>query len=84
VDAVDELQLGREAYANGAWLDAYEALSRADAAVPLEAADVELLATSAALAVSATPTSRCSSGSTGFGSMRVSSSRLRRPPSCSA
>ena len=49
MDAVDELQLGREAYANGAWLDAYEALSRAEAAAPLEAADVELLATSAAL-----------------------------------
>ena len=38
-----------EAYANQAWLDAYDALSRADAESPLEAADVELLATSAAL-----------------------------------
>ena len=37
------------AYANQAWLDAYDALSRADAESPLEAADVELLATSAAL-----------------------------------
>jgi DNA-binding CsgD family transcriptional regulator/predicted negative regulator of RcsB-dependent stress response len=49
VRAVDELQRGREAYANRAWLDAYDALSRADAESPLEAADVELLATSAAL-----------------------------------
>ena len=49
VSVVDELQRGREAYANRAWLDAYEALSRADAESPLEAADVELLATSAAL-----------------------------------
>ena len=47
--AVDELERGREAYAKRAWLDAYESLSRADAASPLEAADVELLATSAAL-----------------------------------
>jgi DNA-binding CsgD family transcriptional regulator len=49
VEAVDELRRGREAYAKRAWLDAYEALSRADAASPLEAADVERLATSAAL-----------------------------------
>jgi DNA-binding CsgD family transcriptional regulator len=49
VKAVDELERGREAYAGRAWLDAYEALSRADAASPLEAKDVELLATSAAL-----------------------------------
>ena len=49
VRAVDKLERGREAYAAGAWLDAYEALSRADAVSPLEAADVELLATSAAL-----------------------------------
>ena len=49
VSVVDELQRGREAYANQAWLDAYDALSRADAESPLEAADVELLATSAAL-----------------------------------
>ena len=47
--AVDELERGREAYAKRAWRDAYEALSRADAASPLEADDVELLATSAAL-----------------------------------
>jgi hypothetical protein len=49
VSVVDELQRGREAYANQAWLDAYDALSRADAESSLEAADVELLATSAAL-----------------------------------
>jgi len=49
VGAVDELQLGRQAYANRAWRDAYEALSRADAASPLEAADVELLEMAAAL-----------------------------------
>lgn len=49
VSVVDELQRGREAYANQAWLDAYDALSRADAESPLEAADVELLATAAAL-----------------------------------
>jgi DNA-binding CsgD family transcriptional regulator len=49
VKAVDELERGREAYAKHAWLNAYEALSRADAASPLEADDVELLATSAAL-----------------------------------
>jgi DNA-binding CsgD family transcriptional regulator len=49
VKAVDELERGREAYANRAWLDAYDALSRADGASPLAAADIELLATSAAL-----------------------------------
>lgn len=47
--AVDQLERGREAYGNRAWLDAYEALKRADSASPLEAGDVELLATSAAL-----------------------------------
>jgi DNA-binding CsgD family transcriptional regulator len=47
--AVDDLERGRDAYRDRAWLDAYEALSRADAESPLEAADVELLATSAAL-----------------------------------
>ncbi|HEU6446078.1 MAG TPA: helix-turn-helix transcriptional regulator [Gaiellaceae bacterium] len=46
---VDELARGREAYASQAWLDAYDALSRADTESPLEAADVELFATSAAL-----------------------------------
>ncbi len=45
----DELERGREAYARRAWLDAYEALSRADAASTLESTDVEMLTTSAAL-----------------------------------
>jgi hypothetical protein len=49
MEAVDELERGRKAYADRAWLDAYDALSRADAALPLGADDVELLATSAAL-----------------------------------
>ncbi|HET7854844.1 MAG TPA: response regulator transcription factor [Gaiellaceae bacterium] len=49
MSAVDHLERGRRAYAERAWLDAYEALSRADAASPLEPADVELLATAAAL-----------------------------------
>jgi DNA-binding CsgD family transcriptional regulator len=44
-----ELERGREAHAQGAWLDAYEALARADADAPLEASDIELLATAAAL-----------------------------------
>jgi DNA-binding CsgD family transcriptional regulator len=47
--AEEELERGREAYASNAWLDAYEALSRADAASPLDVDDLELLATSAAL-----------------------------------
>jgi len=49
VKVVDALERGREAYANRAWLDAHDSLSRADAGQPLEAADVELLATSAAM-----------------------------------
>jgi ATP/maltotriose-dependent transcriptional regulator MalT len=49
MNAVDELERGRDAYAGRAWRDAYEALSRADAESPLDAADLELLATSAAL-----------------------------------
>jgi DNA-binding CsgD family transcriptional regulator/tetratricopeptide (TPR) repeat protein len=49
MEAVDELERGRKAFAERAWLDAYDALSRADAAAPLGADDVELLATSAAL-----------------------------------
>jgi DNA-binding CsgD family transcriptional regulator len=44
-----ELERGREAYANQRWLDAYEALSRADATSPLEGDDLERFATSAAL-----------------------------------
>jgi DNA-binding CsgD family transcriptional regulator/tetratricopeptide (TPR) repeat protein len=40
---------GRTAYAQRAWAEAYEALSRAGAAEPLDAADVERLAWSATL-----------------------------------
>jgi DNA-binding CsgD family transcriptional regulator/tetratricopeptide (TPR) repeat protein len=47
VDAIDELERGRESYARRAWMDAYESLSRADRAAPLAAEDLELLATSA-------------------------------------
>jgi DNA-binding CsgD family transcriptional regulator len=47
VDAIDELERGRESYARRAWMDAYKSLSRADRAAPLEAEDLELLATSA-------------------------------------
>jgi DNA-binding NarL/FixJ family response regulator len=46
-DATDELQRGRESYARGAWIDAYESLSGADQASPLAAQELELLATSA-------------------------------------
>jgi DNA-binding CsgD family transcriptional regulator/tetratricopeptide (TPR) repeat protein len=47
--AVGELERGRAAYAERAWRDAYEALSRADEEAALDAADLELLAASAAL-----------------------------------
>ncbi len=47
VDAVDELERGRESYARRAWLDAYEWLSHADQAASLGAEDLELLATAA-------------------------------------
>jgi DNA-binding CsgD family transcriptional regulator len=49
VQAVDELERGRDAYARRAWLDAFESLSRADQAAPLGAEDLELLATSASM-----------------------------------
>jgi hypothetical protein len=49
VKTAGELRRGREAYANRAWLDAYTALSEADRATPLQAADLELLATSASM-----------------------------------
>jgi DNA-binding CsgD family transcriptional regulator len=42
-----ELERGRAYYARRAWVDAYESLSGADAAAPLEAEDLELLARSA-------------------------------------
>ena len=41
------LARGRQLYEAGAWRDAYDALTDADEAAPLEAADVELFATSA-------------------------------------
>jgi DNA-binding CsgD family transcriptional regulator len=47
VDAVDELERGRDAYAKRAWKDAYESLSRADQAALLGAHELELLSTSA-------------------------------------
>jgi DNA-binding CsgD family transcriptional regulator/tetratricopeptide (TPR) repeat protein len=43
----DELERGREAYGERTWVDAYEALSRADRDSPLGPDDLELLATSA-------------------------------------
>ena len=46
---VNDLDRGREAYERRAWLDAYEALSRADAASSLAADDLELLAVSASM-----------------------------------
>ena len=42
-----EVERARNAYASRAWLEAYEAFSRADEATPLEAEDLELLATAA-------------------------------------
>jgi ATP/maltotriose-dependent transcriptional regulator MalT len=45
----DELERGRESYAQRAWMDAYTSLSDADEAAPLEAEDLELLATSASM-----------------------------------
>jgi DNA-binding CsgD family transcriptional regulator len=47
IEAVEELERGRESYARHAWVEAYERLSRADRASRLEAEDLELLATSA-------------------------------------
>ena len=45
----DHLHHGRETYARQAWRDAYHALSRADEATPLDAADLDRLATAAYL-----------------------------------
>jgi len=47
VDAVAEVELGREFYANRAWSDAYAALGDADREASLAADDLELLATAA-------------------------------------
>ena len=49
VDAIDDLERGRESYVRGAWIDAYNSLSRADQAAQLGAEDLELLATSACM-----------------------------------
>jgi DNA-binding CsgD family transcriptional regulator len=46
---MNDLDRGRVAYEQRAWLDAYEALSRAEAVSPLEPADLELLAFSASM-----------------------------------
>jgi DNA-binding CsgD family transcriptional regulator/tetratricopeptide (TPR) repeat protein len=47
VQAVDELERGRESYGRGAWREAHELLTRADRAFPLRPEDLELLARSA-------------------------------------
>jgi DNA-binding NarL/FixJ family response regulator len=47
VEAVVELERGRESYARQAWMDAYDSLSDADRMSPLRAEDRELLATAA-------------------------------------
>jgi ATP/maltotriose-dependent transcriptional regulator MalT len=46
---VNDLDRGREAYERRAWLEAYEALSRADAGSALAARDLELLAFAASM-----------------------------------
>jgi DNA-binding CsgD family transcriptional regulator len=46
-DRVDDLGRGREAYARRAWLEAYEALTAAEAQAALDAPDIDLLATCA-------------------------------------
>lgn len=45
----NELERGRQSYAQRAWLDAYESLSRADEASPLGVDDLELLTISASM-----------------------------------
>ena len=49
VDASQELERGRTSFERRAWLDAYTALSAADRVDPLEARDLDLLATAASL-----------------------------------
>ncbi len=46
VNAVVDLEQGRESYATCKWVDAYESLAAADQATPLSAGDLELLARS--------------------------------------
>lgn len=47
MDAAEELERGRTAYARRAWLDAHESLTATDRAVQLGAQDLERLATAA-------------------------------------
>jgi DNA-binding CsgD family transcriptional regulator len=47
VKIAETLALGRDSHARQAWREAYEALAAADRAAPLDARDIELLATSA-------------------------------------
>jgi DNA-binding CsgD family transcriptional regulator len=47
VDAITELERGRESYATGRWREAFESLAGADQAAPLGARDRELLARAA-------------------------------------
>ncbi len=47
MDAIAELERGRESYATSGWRKAFESLSRADRAAPLGAEDLELLARAA-------------------------------------
>jgi DNA-binding NarL/FixJ family response regulator len=47
VQAVDDLERARRAYAASAWMDAFESLSGADRAAALSAGDLELLARAA-------------------------------------
>jgi ATP/maltotriose-dependent transcriptional regulator MalT len=49
VETAEDIRRGRESYARREWLDAYTALSQADRAAPLQAEDLELLATSASM-----------------------------------
>ena len=49
VDASQELERGRTSFERRAWLDAYTALSEADQVEPLQAPDLDLLATAASL-----------------------------------
>jgi len=46
-DRVDELERGREAYAGRSWVAAHDLLSRAHEREPLQADDLELIATTA-------------------------------------
>jgi DNA-binding CsgD family transcriptional regulator len=49
VDASQELERGRTSFERRAWLDAYTALSESDQVEPLQAPDLDLLATAASL-----------------------------------